>query len=119
MQSCDNLGRKIAWLAIPTLEDLKCALYEPGDLILDLGPEKVFTMQDIETAAYMSDCSGQFRFVPTLASLVMEHVSITLNNFKNECTRSGGTTRLFDIDGRTELTVDGFFKKYYEGVELA
>lgn len=38
-------------------------------------------MQDIETAAYMSDCSGQFRFVPILASLV-EHVSITLNNFK-------------------------------------
>jgi hypothetical protein len=31
-------------------------------------------MQDIEIAAYMSDC-------PTLASLV-EHVSITLNNFK-------------------------------------
>jgi hypothetical protein len=38
IQSCDNLGRKIAWLAIPTLEDLKYALYEPGDLILDLGP---------------------------------------------------------------------------------
>jgi len=89
IQSLDNLGHKISWLAIPTLEDLKCALYEAGDQILNLGPQKVFTMQDIETAAYMSDCSYQFRFVPRLASMVMEMVSKELENFKNACTSSG------------------------------
>ena len=26
--SFDNLGREISWLTIPTLEDLKCSLFE-------------------------------------------------------------------------------------------
>ena len=116
LESFDDLGHKITWLAIPTLEDLKCALYEAGDLVLDVGPEKVFTMQDIETAAYVSDCSYQMRFVPILASNVMEMVNITLNNFNDECLHSGGTTKIFDVDRHAELSPDDLFRKYYIGV---
>jgi hypothetical protein len=117
LESFDNLGHAITWLAIPTLEDLKCALYEAGDLVLDGGSEKVFTMQDIETIAYVSDCSYQFRFVPALASNIMEMVNITLNNYKDECLHSGGTTKIFDVDRRAELSQDELFKKYYQGAE--
>ena len=78
----------------------------------------MFTMQDIETAAYISDYAHQFKFVPNLASLMTKIVSNTINSFMNQCTRSAGTTKFFDVDRRSELSVDGFFKKYYEGVEI-
>jgi hypothetical protein len=55
IESFDSLGHKVSWVTIPTLEDLKCSLYEPSGLIPDLGPEKVITLQDIETAACISD----------------------------------------------------------------
>jgi hypothetical protein len=75
-------------------------------------------MLDIETAAYMSDCSYQFRFVLILASKVTEMVTITLNNFKDGCIYSGGTAKIFDVDRRIELRIDEFFTKYYVGVEI-
>lgn len=116
LESFDNSGHRVSWLAIPTLEDLKYALYEASDSILDIGPEKVYSIRDIETAAYVSDCSYQFRFVPTLASLIRKMLSNTIVNFQSECSRSGGTTKMFEVNRSADLTVDEFFKKYYEGL---
>jgi hypothetical protein len=116
IQSFDSLGRKLSWLAIPTLEDLKYALFEADGSIMDLGSEKVFTMQDIETIAYLSDYSSQLKFMSALASNVMKIVPNTIDNFKKECFSSGGTAKILDVNRDSELSLDEFFNKYYEGV---
>ena len=102
IQTFDNQGNKTGWLAIPTLEDLKCALYEPGNTPQDLGlPDKVVNMHDIETAAYMSDSPIPLASLQALASQIMAMVTSTFDSYRNECYRSAGTSKIFDVQQAT------------------
>lgn len=117
IQTYDNHRNKTGWMAVPTLEDLKNALYESVSIAQDLGlPDKVINMQDLETASYRSDFPRALESFQNLASQMVAMVTSNFNSYKNECRRSAGTTKILDIDHTTELSLDNFFRKYYDGV---
>ena len=88
-----------------------------GNTPQDMGlPEKVVNMHDIETAAYMSDSPIPLGSLQALASQIMAMVTSTVDSYRNECYRSAGTSKIFDLDQNTELSLDDFLRKYYEGV---
>ena len=53
IRSFNNRKDPISVLVIPTLEDLKLTMFEPGDLGPEVGyPLKVTTKEDIESASF-------------------------------------------------------------------
>ena len=38
---------------------------------------------------------------------------MTIHSFTEKCISHGGTIKMFDADGLTELSPDGLLKKYY------
>jgi hypothetical protein len=55
ISSFDKRNRPVSFLVIPIQEDLKYTLFEPGDLVQEVGyPLKVITKEDIESAAFLA-----------------------------------------------------------------
>ena len=69
IRSFDNLDRRVSFLVIPTLEDLKYTLFEPSDLVQDVGyPLKVTTKQDIESGFANHAAAARLAATPTQSS---------------------------------------------------
>ena len=111
-------GRKISFLAIPTLEDLKSSFFESGDLVQEVGyPYKVTTMEDIISVAFLAQSPpgtlGHHDMISTVVSRIAEITEKHIRSFIQESISNGGTTKIFDADGLTEISLDGLLKKYY------
>jgi hypothetical protein len=118
ISSFDNVNRPVSFLAIPTLEDLKYTLFEQTDPEQEVGyPLKVTTIEDIESTAFLAQCSpgtlGHHNMIPTVASRMTEIVTEHIHSFTEEAITLGGTARIFDADGLTQLSLDHLLKKYY------
>ena len=118
IRSFDNRDRRVSLLAIPTLEDLKYTLFEPSDLVQDVGyPLKVTTKQDIESAAFLAlsppGTLGHYSMIPTIVSRITEVLTEHIHSFTEECVSHGGTTKIVDAEGLTELSPEALLKKYY------
>jgi hypothetical protein len=118
IRSYDARGHPISFSVIPTLEDMRDLLFEPGDLAQNI-ENRVATMQDIDLAACLAGAPQQvIRKVPYVGSNIAIMVSIIIHNPMNECIHSGGTTEIFDSDGSTELSLDSLSEKYFREVEV-
>jgi len=121
IQSFDGMGRPVSFLSIPTLRDLQ-------DLLLErVEPEdpsekrrrnlKVITMQDIESETYLTypdpSLEGVRKNLPIVVDNLRRMFSSLVRNFIDECIMHGGTTKIFDIDGR-EISPDDLLEKYYQ-----
>jgi hypothetical protein len=75
ISSFNNCNDPISFLVIPTLEDLKSALFEPGDLVQEVGyPLKVTTKDDMESAAFLTHSPpgtlSHHGMIPTVVSRI-------------------------------------------------
>ena len=118
ISSFDNRDRSVSFLVIPTLEDLRSTMFIPGDLVQEIGyPLKVTTKQDIESAAFLAQSPrgtlGHYGMIPTIVSRITEMLTEHIHSFIEECISHGGTAKIFDADGLTELSLDDLLKKYY------
>jgi hypothetical protein len=89
-----------------------------GDLVVDYGyPSKVTTLQEIESAAFLARSAlgtvSSPEYIPTLISHITKTISEDIQNFNKECNHYAGTTKIFDADGRTELSLDSLLTKYF------
>jgi hypothetical protein len=118
ISSFDNLNRRVSFLVIPTLEDLKYTMFEQTDPAQEVGyPLKVTSKEDIESAAFLAQSPpgilAHYDMIPTLVSRITKIVTGHIHSFTKEAIALGGTTRIIDADGLTPISHDHLFKKYY------